>query len=174
MESIKPKPIEQAYARAQLGGIVNELCKAKPGKRNKALHAAARKLGSIVVRGWLNKELAIQRLIKASTQNGLMDIDGERAVLATIRDGLNMGAKTPHAGLADNLADYRPHMGLQQRRRIFKTIDEANELIGPKRNSQQVRDEGVECTVFAVEDGESRNCHAAWPRQVRQPITLTL
>lgn len=130
MEAIKP--IEQAYARAQLGAVVHELCKAKPGKRNKALHAAARKLGSIVARGWLTKELAIQGLIKASTQNGLMDIDGERAVLATIGDGLNIGAKTPHADLADKLADSDLIWVSQQRRRIFKTIEEASELIGAK------------------------------------------
>jgi RecA-family ATPase len=94
---------EAAYAQGALEGIAPELAKAKPGGRNNALNAAAFRMGTMVVRGWIERAAVGDALTKACFANGLMNDDGPDAVQATLASGLSAGEQEPHAEIKDHL-----------------------------------------------------------------------
>ena len=67
---------------------------AQTGSRNDTLNRAAFALGQLVVGGELHHSAAAD-LFEAATECGLVSEDGETAVRATIRSGLDAGTKEP-------------------------------------------------------------------------------
>jgi hypothetical protein len=90
---------EQAYALAALDSCVGELEQTPPGKRNNCLNAIAYRLGRMVVRGWIDQRIVVDRLIAACQGNRLAFDDGEDSVRDTIQSGLTAGASRPHGDL---------------------------------------------------------------------------
>jgi AAA domain/Bifunctional DNA primase/polymerase, N-terminal len=92
---------EGAYAEAALDGCAEELAAAAPGTRNELLNKLAFKLGRMVARGWIDRAVVEAALTKACTANGYATDDGEAAVAATLRSGIEAGLREPHEDLAD-------------------------------------------------------------------------
>jgi hypothetical protein len=95
---------EKSYAHAALNGCNKELAACPPGGRNEMLNALAYRLGRMVARGWLHRELVEAILGGAMVTNGYVDEKGIRAVDATLRSGLDAGMQEPHPDLADDEA----------------------------------------------------------------------
>lgn len=91
---------DDSCAQADLAGEVQNVLNAmrptgpeQPGNRNDTLNRAAFALGPLVVAGLLDRAEVEARLYAASVENGLVADDGERAVRATIRSGLDAGIR---------------------------------------------------------------------------------
>jgi hypothetical protein len=87
MSADSPK---QAYARSALRKACQELIRLKSG-RAKATGVKATIMGTMT--GWIPEEEIYREFLRVSAVNGLLDIDGEISVRATIRDGLEIGRK---------------------------------------------------------------------------------
>jgi Bifunctional DNA primase/polymerase, N-terminal len=81
------------YAAAALRKELDRVLAAEPGTRNHTLNAAAYSLGQLVATGLLSKEFTAAALHRAGAAIGLPD----RETAATVRSGLNAGAKHPRA-----------------------------------------------------------------------------
>jgi putative DNA primase/helicase len=93
---------EQKYALAALAGRAHDLEIMPPNSgRNDALNKTAFRLGTMVARGWIGRDEIENRLFAAAAVCGLVADDGERAVRATIKSGLDSGAEQPHPDLED-------------------------------------------------------------------------
>jgi hypothetical protein len=79
------------YAGAALRSEMQRVLDAADGARNVTLNAAAFALGQLVAGGLLPRDLAEDALARAGLAIGL----GERECAATIRSGLNSGARRP-------------------------------------------------------------------------------
>jgi len=90
----KKSRLERYLARA-----LNEECAAVatagPGGRNNQLNVSAFNLGTLAGAGYLSIDEIKERLLRAATSCGLVQEDGEQAVLATIESGLTAGYDNP-------------------------------------------------------------------------------
>lgn len=83
------------YAQKALENAVFELDHAAPGSRNHTLNVMAFGLGQLVGAGALDEDSVERALYDAADRNGLLQDDGERAVIATMRSGLSAGMDQP-------------------------------------------------------------------------------
>jgi hypothetical protein len=74
--------------QARLHGIIGRLLAARRGERNRLLFWASLRAGELVAGGDLEAAAAGQALTDAAAQIGLVREDGQRAVAATIRSGI--------------------------------------------------------------------------------------
>jgi hypothetical protein len=109
---------EQAYALAALDACVAELERTPPGRRNNRLNAIAYRLGRMVGRGWIDRQIVVQRLTASCQGNRLAADDGEDSIRDTIESGLNAGAAYPH----DNLSEAATQTNVDQRKSSPATI----------------------------------------------------
>jgi Protein of unknown function (DUF3631)/Bifunctional DNA primase/polymerase, N-terminal len=93
------EPREVAWATAALEAMECELANAPAGTRNEGLNKAAHRLGTMVVRNWLERAYVEARLLAACHANGLIRDDGEKSTLATLASGLSAGMAAPHPDL---------------------------------------------------------------------------
>jgi AAA domain len=95
------KPLDQrqnAYLDAVLRGMYSELAAMqKDSGRNTAVYNKAMACGNYIAGAGLNEDRAIRMLLDASNHNGLINEDGERAVLASIHSGIRNGKTRPRA-----------------------------------------------------------------------------
>jgi hypothetical protein len=84
-----------AYGKAALDAEIAALATVLSGGRNHALNRAAFVLFQLVAGGELDGGAVEQGLIAASQTNGLIQDDGARSVLATIRSGARAGLQYP-------------------------------------------------------------------------------
>jgi putative DNA primase/helicase len=89
------RPALTSYVQAALSEEIDSLRTTKPGSRNHALNRAAFSLGQLVGGGALPRSEVEHELHAASVSNGLVRDDGEESVRATIRSGLDAGARNP-------------------------------------------------------------------------------
>jgi len=80
-----------AYGQSALGFAVRNVCAAAARTRNDALYIESLKLGSLVSDGCLTVHDVESALMRAAAAVGLVDDDGERQCLNTIRSGLRTG-----------------------------------------------------------------------------------
>jgi hypothetical protein len=99
-----PDARQQAYLERVLDENVNEVAKAQQGERNDALYLASLKCSSFVAGAGMDQKLLVERLVAAASNCGLLDDDGEQAVLATIRSAFQIGLSKPRA-VPDEQAD---------------------------------------------------------------------
>ena len=85
------------YGLAALQAEADATASTAPGGRNARLNRAAFSLGQLVAGGELVDADVRAVLIEAARSCGLVDDDGERAVLATIRSGLTAGKREPRS-----------------------------------------------------------------------------
>ena len=90
---------ERLYARAALDGCADEIAAAPKGTRNDVLNRKAFRLGTMAVRGWINRTEVIDTLFTAAETCGLNADDGEEATRKTLESGLANGEKHPHPDL---------------------------------------------------------------------------
>jgi Bifunctional DNA primase/polymerase, N-terminal/D5 N terminal like len=92
---------EAAYASKALDGGAAVLASAGPGTRNDTLNAAAFRMGTMIVRGWIDRAEVSDALTAACLTNGLVRDNGFDTVQATLASGLRAGEEKPHQDLGD-------------------------------------------------------------------------
>ena len=93
---------EQAWAGAALDGCAAELAAmGKDSGRNIKLNALAFRLGRMIARGWLDRTQVETVLTDAMHTNGYVGEEGDPAVRATLRSGIDAGTADPHPDLTD-------------------------------------------------------------------------
>ncbi|MCD9109930.1 bifunctional DNA primase/polymerase [Bradyrhizobium japonicum] len=85
------------YVRSAITSELAELARCPAGSRGYQLNTAAFRLGTLVGAGALDRSEAEHGLLDAAHGCGLVAVDGERAVRATIRRGLDAGSRQPRA-----------------------------------------------------------------------------
>jgi hypothetical protein len=85
------------YGQAALEFEIDALVKTSPGGRNHQLNRASFCLHQLVAGGELNAGIVEDRLLAAAQANGLLQDDGFRAVMATIRSGARAGLQSPRS-----------------------------------------------------------------------------
>ena len=85
------------YGRAALDDEIAQLASTPPGQRNHALNRATFSLFQLVAGGELGREEVTRCLVEACHRNGLVNDDGLKSVVATIRSGGNAGLKYPRS-----------------------------------------------------------------------------
>jgi P4 family phage/plasmid primase-like protien len=85
----------ERYAEAALEDECRKVAQAREGGRNDLLNAAAFSLGQLVGGNALDRDRVERRLFAAAESCGLTVDDGENAVMATIRSGLEAGIQQP-------------------------------------------------------------------------------
>jgi hypothetical protein len=83
------------YCRAALELELRSVAEAVPGTRNHALNRASYSLHQFVAAGKLDAGEVVDRLLHAAHACGLLQDDGERQVMATIRSGARAGLQNP-------------------------------------------------------------------------------
>ena len=92
---------EKAWATAALQGVAGELSATEPGNRNDKLYKCAFRMGTMITRNWIVRDVVEQELFSAAEVCGLVKDDGRKAALATIRSGIEGGLKHLHPDLVD-------------------------------------------------------------------------
>lgn len=98
-----PRPSGRGYGAAALRGEIDTLAHTANGSRNHALNRASFVLHCLVAGGELEAVDVERHLFEAAVKNGLVDDDGPRSVIATIRSGARAGMLHPrsrHGGAA--------------------------------------------------------------------------
>lgn len=90
---------ERRYAEAALEGAAQEIEKTPKGKRNATLNSVAYHLGRMVGAGWIERNIVAAHLEFAASS--LKNDDGEAAVKATIKSGIDAGIRRPHPDLVE-------------------------------------------------------------------------
>jgi hypothetical protein len=94
----EPDPRQATYLAKMLGGMHRDLTgMSKDSGRNIAVYNKALKCGNYIAGAGLNETVAIDVLLDACRHNGLVQEDGERSVLASIRSGIKNGKIRPRA-----------------------------------------------------------------------------
>jgi hypothetical protein len=94
----EPDTRQAAYLAKMLAGIHHDLSPMCKGSgRNTAVYSKALRCGNYIAGAGLNEAVVIDVLLDASRQNGLVQDDGERSVLASINSGLKNGKARPRA-----------------------------------------------------------------------------
>ena len=86
-----------AYAETALRNERERVASAARGTRNNTLNRAAFSLGQLVGGGVLSRDCVESELLEAADVSGLLADDGEVAVRATIRSGLEAGERDPRS-----------------------------------------------------------------------------
>ena len=90
---ITPDDLPREYtleeAQAHVQPYLDRLEQAAPGSRNATLNEAATVLSHFVTDGFWTEDEAVEILLETAHECGLVDDDGEAAVLATIESGLS-------------------------------------------------------------------------------------
>jgi Virulence-associated protein E/Bifunctional DNA primase/polymerase, N-terminal len=89
------RPADGSHAAKVLKVACEKVIAAESGTRNGALNTQAFFVGQHVGSGEIGRDIAINDLLLACDENGLIADDGEPQCLATIRSGLDKGAKHP-------------------------------------------------------------------------------
>lgn len=109
LELIRPKPYaakpsapyqphsHDHYVASAVQSELAALAQCPVGSRGYQLNSSAFRLGTFVGAGALDRGEAEHGLLDAAHRCGLIAVDGERAVRATIRRGLDAGSKQPRA-----------------------------------------------------------------------------
>jgi hypothetical protein len=92
---IQPITCSDSYCRAALESEVRSVAEAIPGGRNHALNRASFSLHQLVAIGKLDAGDVANRLMQAAHASGLLQDDGQRQVMATIRSGARAGMLAP-------------------------------------------------------------------------------
>jgi len=92
---------EQKYALAALSGRTIELARTVEGGRNEQLNKVAYRMGTMIVRGWIEEAAVINALLGACDGNKYLRAHGYRATMKTIESGIEAGKKEPHPDLPD-------------------------------------------------------------------------
>jgi hypothetical protein len=98
---VAPPPISHRvtctdnYCRAALEREVRSVADAAEGGRNHALNRASFSLHQLVAIGKLEADDVVNRLVQAAHACGLLQDDGQRQVMATIRSGAKAGMLCP-------------------------------------------------------------------------------
>jgi hypothetical protein len=92
---------EQKYALAALSGCTIELARTAKGGRNEQLNKAAYRMGTMLVRGWIQEAVVINALLGACDKNRYLREHGRRHTIKTIKSGIEAGWKDPHPDLPD-------------------------------------------------------------------------
>ena len=90
---------ERRYAETALEGAAQEVETAPKGRRNAVLNGVAFRLGRMVGARWIARNIVTARLLSAAIN--LTRDDGETAVKATIKSGIDAGMRRPHPDLVD-------------------------------------------------------------------------
>jgi hypothetical protein len=90
-----PAATHSAYADAALRGEYDAVASASQGGRNEQLNISAFKLGTLVGRGVLTEREVETMMFEAAVACGLVADDGRGKCLATIRNGLSAGIRSP-------------------------------------------------------------------------------
>jgi Bifunctional DNA primase/polymerase, N-terminal len=90
---------ERRYAEVALEGAAQEVQNSPSGKRNTILNAVSFRLGRMVGARWIERNIVAARLLSAAIN--LTHEDGETAVKATIKSGIDAGIRKPHPELVD-------------------------------------------------------------------------
>jgi Bifunctional DNA primase/polymerase, N-terminal len=85
------------YGAAALDREIAALATAAPGTRNHALNRASFSLHQLVAGGELDGAAVERCLIEAATANGLLQDDGARSVMLTIKSGARAGLQQPRS-----------------------------------------------------------------------------
>jgi hypothetical protein len=88
---------EQKYAAAALRGCAAELEATPEGARNDTLNKLAFRLGTMIARGWIERDRVVAELLRVSGACGLHEIEARK----TLKSGLDAGEKSPHPDLTD-------------------------------------------------------------------------
>jgi AAA domain/Bifunctional DNA primase/polymerase, N-terminal len=88
---------EKRWAAATLAGCVTDLANAAPGSRNDMLNAISFRMGRIVVRGWIDRNVVVRDLVNAAEACGLGGVETTQ----TCKSGLKAGMEQPHPDLED-------------------------------------------------------------------------
>lgn len=116
-----------AWAKAALGGIMEDLQLAVKGKRNDSLNRLAFKAGQLIEAGGLNEEEVRLALYTVAVGIGL----GEREVNATISSGFNAGKDNPR---------YPKDKGELPITTAESKLAEVSKIVGEQRREQADRD----------------------------------
>jgi hypothetical protein len=92
---------EQKYALAALSGCAIELAGTVKGSRNKKLNKIAYRMGTMIVRGWIEEAVVTDALLDACDKNKYLQEHGRGTAVKTIQSGINAGCKQPHPDLPD-------------------------------------------------------------------------
>jgi hypothetical protein len=90
---------ELRYAEAALQAGIGDIETAPRGRRNTVLNSVAYRLGRMVGAGWIDCYNVETRLLAAAAR--LRHEDGDAAVKATIKSGIDAGIRKPHPELVD-------------------------------------------------------------------------
>jgi hypothetical protein len=94
----EPDTRQAAYLAKTLAGVHHDLSPlGKDSGRNTAVYNKAMRCGNYIAGAGLNEAVAIDVLLDASRQNGLVQEDGERSLLASMRSGIKNGKARPRA-----------------------------------------------------------------------------
>jgi hypothetical protein len=94
----EPDPRQAQYLAKMLAGIHRDLsAMGKNSGRNTSVYNKALKCGNYIAGAGLNETVVTDVLLDASRQNGLVQDDGERSVLASIKSGIKNGRVRPRA-----------------------------------------------------------------------------
>jgi len=92
------------YAAAALHGVAEELRQTAKGDRNDTLNGVAYRLGRMIARGWITRDVVECALFAAADAAHLVRDDGAAAARATVKSGIEAGIKEPHEDLQDKQA----------------------------------------------------------------------
>ncbi|UFW75488.1 bifunctional DNA primase/polymerase [Bradyrhizobium sp. WU425] len=84
-----------AYADAALDQEIGKLASETPRNRNNQLNASAFSLAQLVASGDLDERTVTEQLMQACAQNGLLQEDGTRGCMETIKSGFRAGLQHP-------------------------------------------------------------------------------
>jgi D5 N terminal like len=94
----EPDARQAQYLVKMLAGIHRDLsAMGKDSGRNTAVYDKALKCGNFIAGAGLDETVATDVLLDASRDNGLVQEDGERSVLASIKSGIRNGKARPRA-----------------------------------------------------------------------------
>jgi Bifunctional DNA primase/polymerase, N-terminal/AAA domain len=98
----QPGTRQQRYAQKALEANCRELASMPPESgRNNALNSIGYRMGRMIERGWIERGTVEAWFWHACQSNGLLNDDGRRQVLATIKSSIEAGIKNPIGDLKD-------------------------------------------------------------------------
>jgi putative DNA primase/helicase len=92
---------EHAFAAAALTNLAAQLAATAPGQRNRKLYDCAFRLGTMIVREWIDRVTVANALWASCRSNGLVTDDGNDSVQATLASGFKDSTACPHEDLKD-------------------------------------------------------------------------
>jgi len=112
---------ETAWAESALRNVAAELSDTAKGDRNNKLYKCAFRMGTMIAREWIARDVVELALEKGAADCRLdADDGGHKGVLATIKSGINAGLKCPHEDLQDEPQQDEPH---QKEQKVVDPVD---------------------------------------------------